>query len=357
MKIFLSHSFEDRDKEVVKWFSDFLPTAVEGIEIMSTKNPELKEIWPKIQKDIRESIAVVCLFTKDMKVERKNLWKPKDWVVSEAIYSFSIGRPTFIFLEKGVRMRGIPELKEYVPFRRGDNELEKIRGDAIKYLRSILTPFIGQDYCVECCENRNYIHKDRHGLVESIVTLRATSDEFSKIKYGFALVGPPYNAKFPKWHDLKKSKYKDRFSKATFFAEVLDDFGIRRKIQIGEPEISNNGRKIDISMNFTPRLKAGERVQYIWGWSHPRMYRRAGTISYQVTHPTQEFIFKLFFEKGSAFTKKPSVCMQDQNDNKLGKKVKLASHCEPGYDVFTRVFSPVSQNATYKGRWKLKKVQ
>ncbi len=359
MKIFLSHSFDKKDKKVAVWFENFIPSIITGAEIVTAEKPELKAPWTKIRAKIDNSIAVVGLFTKNVKIEKRNIYKSKDWILSESSYAVGKKLPTFAFIEEGVIVDGITQTKEFVEFDR--NDLDEIKEKAEHYLKSILTPLIDQTYFFESWEKKTTIFKSFHGRTEHIVDLRVTSNSFSGVKHSFALTNLPSSVKLPSWKKLIKCQDLNQFTSPTFFKEVFYDSGKKRKINVRMLPTSTD-LKADFILSFKPNLKSGDCVRYTWGWSCPKLFLPAKQKDYNescilATHPlVKNLILKLAFERGFPINKSPWIEIEDNSGNILTKKRSFSIFKnEPRFIVFKEEFGSVSKNVIYKGRWELKK--
>ena len=366
MKIFLSHSFDRKDKQTVDWFKSLIQDTIRGSEVITGKPPEYTEPWKKIYGRILECTAIIGVLTKDAKIEEKNEWRTKGWVLTELAYGFGRGMPSLGFVEKGVKELGTVGIKEYIPFDR-DN-LEGIRQEAITYLNSALHPFGEQTYGFESYHKRTCILKNGHGIPEAIITLSVTSNKFSKVRHSFALgTSAKKNLTLLPWNKLVKSDMANRFTKQTFFIRVLNTFGKNRKIEPRGSPKSSTERKI-FHMLFRPNLKDGERVQYAWGWSCPGLFpvsksdltprKRKGSLDYAEScvfarHPMKELIFELLFENGLSLYGLPWLEIIDNSGNSI-QKLSFNRQDQLCFTAFTLTISPVQLNFSYRARWRPK---
>lgn len=366
MKIFLSHSFDDKDRKIVEWFKNFIQDSVKGSEVVTGKLPELKEIWKKIDSRILPCTAIVGVLTKDIKVERRNEWRTKGWILTELAYAFGRGMPSFAFVERGVRDVGTIGVREYISFDR--NNLERIREEGKTYLNSALHPFEEQTYGFELYHKRTCIHKNGHGICDATITLYVTSKKFSKVRHSFSLgSSAKKDLTLPEWNKLRKSDLANRFKEQTFYANILDTFGRKRRIDVRASPESSAEKKI-FHVSFKPNMNDGEKVKYSWGWSSPGLFpvkrsdlsprKRKGNLNYVESaiiarHPTKELIFELLFENGFPLYGKPWVEVIDHNGNRL-EKLSFERQDQLCYTMFTLKVSPVQWNVSYRARWRPK---
>ena len=365
MKVFLSHSFKEGDKKVVNWFTQLITDSIKGSEVITAQKPAAKPVWSKISGKINECQAIVALLTRDAQIKNKSEWRTKGWILSEFAYGFAKGLPAFAFVEENVTDIGICTVKEFVSFVRGKLDVKK--QECIDYLESGISPFKDSSYSFESYDKRACILKNGHGICESIITVKATSDKFSQLKHSVSLGDSARkNLQLSSFAQIKKTSFEKRFAGQTLFADILDDFNQKRKLEITKlPE--SNGEKISFNIRFSPNLKLGEKVKYGWGWSSPQLFANkfsqlknkckkknlAFIESCLVTrHPIEELRFRVSFEKGYPMRGKPWVEICDHNGNILETIKRVAEFGKMYYTVFHYNFSPVQRNAWYKFRWK-----
>ena len=366
MKIFLSHSFDKKDKPTVAWFKKLIQDTIKGSEVITGKAPEYTEPWRKIYGRIVKCVAIVGVLTKDAKIEKKDEWRTKGWVLTELAYGFGRGMPSLGFVEKGVEEFGTIAIKEYIPFDR--TNLEEIRQDAVAYLKSALHPFGEQTYGFESYHKRTCVLRNGHGIAELMITLSVASNKFSKVRHAFNLgASAKKNLKLLPWNKLVKSNMANRFTKQTFFVKTLNTFGKNRKIVLtGSPESSTEKKIFHIS--FRPNLKDGEKVQYAWGWSSPDLFpvrrsdltarKRKGGLDYAEScviarHPMKELTFELLFENGLSLYGLPWLEIIDNSGNSI-QKLLFNREDQLCFTAFTKTISPVQLNVSYRARWRLK---
>lgn len=363
MRIFVSHSFDPKDKSVFEWFEKKIKEVLKDVEIVTARKAEYKPVWDKIKNKIHSCVGIVGICTRADKIEGKQEYKTKNWVLTELAYGVGRDMPSFAFVEKGVRNLGLIETREFVPFDR--NRLSGIESKLKEYICSVLKPQEDQTYMFESYDKRSCIYTSGHGICESIITLRVLSNHFKRITHSFALgASAKKKVRFPSFDFLKKGGIYKRFSDHTFRVKVLNGYGKNRAVDIKEDEHSSSTEK-RFHIYFRPNLKAGDRVQYSWAWSSPDLYpvkaadlkpgkRREDKKSVEsilaVRHCIQELKFRLTFEDGLEFARKPQIVIEDHNENLL-RNIRCKCHQTSYYFVYDAEIRPVPWNSRIVAKW------
>jgi hypothetical protein len=363
VRIFISHSFDSKDKSVFEWFEKKIKELLKGVEIVTARKAEYKPVWKKIKNKIHSCVGIVGICTRANKIERKKEYKTKSWVLTELAYGVGRDMPSFAFIEKGVKDLGLISTREFVPFDR--NRLNGIESKLKEYICSVLKPYEDQTHMFESYDKRACIYANGHGICESIITLRVLSNRFKRITHSFALgASAKKNVRLPSFNFLKRGGICKRFSSHTFSVKVLDGYGRNRTVEIKEDEHSSGSAK-RFHIYFKPNLKAGDRVRYSWAWSSPDLYpvkasdlkpgkRREDKKSVEsilvVRHCIKELKFRLTFEDGLKFARKPQIVIEDHNGNLL-RKINHSCHQTSYYIVYDAEISPVPYNSRIVAKW------
>lgn len=130
MKIFVGHSFDDRDSEVVDKFVKFFKSR-EDIDVTTGERAQNKSVAQKVKDRISESDVFAGIFTCDRKIgagknifSREKVYTTSNWVIQESGFASGRDIPSILIVENGIDK--FPELQgdlELVYFNR--NELEQ----------------------------------------------------------------------------------------------------------------------------------------------------------------------------------------------------------------------------------------
>jgi len=126
MKVFISHS--TKDMNIVNGFVNILRSkGIEAYMAVSDVQPGT-DLWGKIESNMRSSSCVLTILTRD--------GSRSEMVNQEIATANTLKIPVVPIVEKGVRLKGVLEGKEYVEFDRNNpnqayinanNYLEKLK--------------------------------------------------------------------------------------------------------------------------------------------------------------------------------------------------------------------------------------
>jgi len=129
MKIFVGHSFDDRDSTVISKFLEFLKSR-EEIEVITGERAQNKSVAEKVRDKISESDAFTGIFTCDKKINtgtgifsREKDYTTSNWVIQESGFALARDKPIILIVESGIYK--FPELQgdlELIYFNRNDLE-------------------------------------------------------------------------------------------------------------------------------------------------------------------------------------------------------------------------------------------
>lgn len=129
MKIFIGHSFEDKDSVVISKFLDFFRSR-EELEIVTGEKAQNRSVAEKVQGKISQSDAFAGIFTCDKRIKtgkgflsKGNDYTTSNWVIQESGFALGQDKPTILIVEKGIHK--FPELQrdlELIYFNRNDLE-------------------------------------------------------------------------------------------------------------------------------------------------------------------------------------------------------------------------------------------
>ena len=117
MKIFVGHSFDNKDSLVVNKFLEFFRSREdEGIRIVTGERAQNKSVAEKVQSDISGSDAFAGIFTCDRKINiRAGLFRSErgyttsNWVIQESGFALGKDKPLILIVERGIHK--FPELQ------------------------------------------------------------------------------------------------------------------------------------------------------------------------------------------------------------------------------------------------------
>lgn len=116
-KVFVAHSFNPDDVELVNKVKDFL--SYFGIRIDSGERPDARSISDKIKARIVDCDILLGLFTKRHKIEGTAEFTTSQWVVEEKSYAVSLNKKILLYVEEGVQFSpGLQSDFEFVKFSR-----------------------------------------------------------------------------------------------------------------------------------------------------------------------------------------------------------------------------------------------
>ncbi|MFC1983623.1 hypothetical protein ACFLVO_01220 [Chloroflexota bacterium] len=130
MKIFVGHSFDDKDSEVVDKFVKFFKSR-EDIEVITGERAQNKSVAQKVKDRISESDVFAGIFTCNKKMgtgkgifSREKVYTTSNWVIQESGFALGRDKPNILIVENDIDK--FPELQgdlELVYFNR--NKLEQ----------------------------------------------------------------------------------------------------------------------------------------------------------------------------------------------------------------------------------------
>ena len=129
MKIFIGHSFDDRDSVVISKFLEFFRSR-EELEIVTGEKVQNRSVAEKVRDRISQSDAFAGIFTCDKEIKtgkaflsKRNDYATSNWVIQESGFALGQDKPTILIVEKGIHR--FPELQgdlELIYFNRKDLE-------------------------------------------------------------------------------------------------------------------------------------------------------------------------------------------------------------------------------------------
>jgi tetratricopeptide (TPR) repeat protein len=129
MKIFIGHSFDDKDDTVIGKFLEFFKSR-DDIEVITGERVQNKSIAGKVQDKIGESDVFAGIFTCDKKIDtakgifsREKAYTTSNWVIQESGFALGRDKPLILIVEEGIYK--FPELQgdlELIYFTRNDLE-------------------------------------------------------------------------------------------------------------------------------------------------------------------------------------------------------------------------------------------
>jgi len=129
MKIFVGHSFDDKDDVVNRRFLEFFRSR-EELEVVTGEKAQNKSVADKVQGDISESDVFAGIFTCDKKIttgkcflRRGKDYTTSNWVIQESGFALGRDKPIILIVERGIY--SFPELQgdlELIYFDRNDLE-------------------------------------------------------------------------------------------------------------------------------------------------------------------------------------------------------------------------------------------
>ncbi|MDJ0770955.1 MAG: toll/interleukin-1 receptor domain-containing protein [Ilumatobacter sp.] len=118
MRVFLSFSFRDDDKELVERLQSLLRS--HGVGSRTGRVADGEPLTPAVQGMIDECDAVVALMTRRDKLEGQERWRTHPWVRDEINYARNGEKPAIAILEDGVEPEGMYAENERIHLDRAD---------------------------------------------------------------------------------------------------------------------------------------------------------------------------------------------------------------------------------------------
>ena len=117
LTVFISHNFDEKNKEIAKKFMDFISKFDIAISVGS--ETDTISVSEKAKTKIDDADIVVAIMTKDEQDDR-GVWSPSKWIIEELAYALADKNKEIIrLLEKGCDTNGrIFGDKEYISFDR-----------------------------------------------------------------------------------------------------------------------------------------------------------------------------------------------------------------------------------------------
>ena len=123
MKIFIGHSFDEKDSRLIRDFQDFIEST--GIECVTGEKAQNGSVAEKVKERIKNSDIFVGIFTRDNEVitakgifkcfrGNKQEYTTSNWVIQECGFALGLDKSLILLVEKGIHK--FPELQ-------GDMEL------------------------------------------------------------------------------------------------------------------------------------------------------------------------------------------------------------------------------------------
>ncbi len=118
MRVFLSSTFRDLDREVVGHLETLL--ASHDVQIVTGRNLGGEGLTPSIMQRIEECDACIALMTRrdPLGVPEEGRWSTHQWVRDEMNHARGHGIRSIAFVETGVDVAGAYEERERIPFDR-----------------------------------------------------------------------------------------------------------------------------------------------------------------------------------------------------------------------------------------------
>jgi tetratricopeptide (TPR) repeat protein len=114
MKIFIGHSFADKETQLIQKFKDHIES-VGNIEIITGEKAQNSSVAEKVKRRIGESDVFVGIFTHDDKVKvggflnKEIYYTTSNWVIQESGYALGLDKKLILLVEHGINK--FPELQ------------------------------------------------------------------------------------------------------------------------------------------------------------------------------------------------------------------------------------------------------
>ncbi len=122
MKAFVGHSFNDKDKEIVREIIEHIESL--NVKCETGKRPQHGLVSEKIKKRIINNDIFVGIFTCDKKILLENgqssnedIYATSNWVIQESGFAIAENKKLIFLIEKGIyKFPGLQGDQEYIPF-------------------------------------------------------------------------------------------------------------------------------------------------------------------------------------------------------------------------------------------------
>jgi len=115
-KVFLSYSFRPANDQIVRQVDRLIRS--HGLLPVTGEVLGGEGLTPEVQALIAQSDALVCLLTRDKKIQNRKSWIPTDWVRDEFKSARNRKQLAIALVETGVKIKGMFAENEYIPFDR-----------------------------------------------------------------------------------------------------------------------------------------------------------------------------------------------------------------------------------------------
>lgn len=292
LNVYLSHSYEDEDKEIFDFLKKVfsLPAIADRVPLNvyhSLSAPEARPVHEKVSRDILNADIVVAIFSKRHKIEGTDKFIPPLWVLEEVAYAKACQKRLLYFHEEGVNIRDLGFIVgedltsiEYSKSRIGQAELL----DQIKsYVMSLVIDdqnIFSPTHVFRHFAKTTYVFPNGYGIVRYQLRLQPLKD-IDSVSHHFFL--EPENLKKGEVFDLpslnRMNKNYDRFIKNRQPFPTGEVFSFASK----DPELSwNSITKPDAKPNerwfevLLPKGNAGRIFKYEWVWTSRNMHKING---------------------------------------------------------------------------------
>jgi hypothetical protein len=353
-KLFVSCSFAEKDKEVVKFFSDLAKKS--GFQTITARRPEAKVIPAKIHEKLSQCDAIVGIFTTHNKIQDKDEWTVPPSVIYEMGLARQSGKHILGFIEDGVPRDelGIINLEAYEipPFDRDNLGLK--RKDYEEYFKSLIAdkPEIKSNYRFKHYTRDLTIYKNGYGISRARCNVAVLSPRFKQVNHWFDMgASAKVNSSLPAFSELKKNDVAARWEEKPFFTFVsLDSVlsGVNESNTRVEADKKDHPAKLSFAIKFDREFNRGNGIDYEWAIGAPGLFavkkselrkdQRAVDLPYCESKVRIQsmayFSYVLRFEKPVQFDKLPQITIYDDGGNPTHLETKFEVQESTLYTVF-----------------------
>jgi hypothetical protein len=293
LKVFVSHSFDRKDKTVVSKFLDLLKQPVYNFEVRTAEPHESRPFPDKIRDYIRWADVTLGIFTRKHQItgsDGRKSYVPPSFVVSECSYASGVydgtHRTVHGFVEDGIDYDhiglNVSSGEEFPRFNRaevGVGKLTKIKG----FLRDMNRRHFDQSqasrypYIQLSVRKTVHVYRDGSGLVKN--TVQAYVRDAHKVETAGGIPHeiwlPSRDIKIPALAQMSKEPVSHRFAKPFFFAVLLSVGGKSQEQPLEVTEIVNSGTEMRFVLKFPMSLKDHDHLEYQYVWGMPGMFDTA----------------------------------------------------------------------------------
>jgi hypothetical protein len=290
VRVFLSHSFHEEDRQFVDWFKAFLKKPRFHFDIQTAEYWKPKQFGRKIEEMVEWADITLGLFTRRSQDTATGTWLPPPYVISECSYALGRNRDLEFkgvhgFVEAGIEHKSLglatARGEEFPSFDRKDwmtgntAKLEGFMAELLaRYAKSSIkkpVPPYRQKYLKKTGE----IYRNGTVVVKNTTTIAindaaALQRQNNGIEHRIWL--PNNRCVFPPFEDMAGQPLTNRLTIPVFYWHLIRRNERRLDTNLTLAGITQTDREIAFVLVFPFNLKNHDELTYQYIWSMPRLF-------------------------------------------------------------------------------------